>query len=62
MDVEKFLLQITRLSSISWEKMETHPLIQEQQVVVVIPSACVLVGRYIFSFLSPVAKVMFCGL
>lgn len=57
--MEKFLLQITGLSSISGEKMGTHPLIQEQQVAVVIPSACVLVVRYVFSFLSSIVEVMF---
>ena len=50
MDVEKYLWQITRWSSMLMERMGTHPPIQGQQVATAIPSACVLVGRYVILF------------
>lgn len=49
MDVERYPWQITRLSSMLALSMGTHLCIQGQQIVVVIPSACVLVGRYVTS-------------
>ena len=51
-DVEKYLWQITRWSIILTERMGAHPPIQEQKVAIAIPSACVLVGRYVLPFNS----------
>jgi hypothetical protein len=51
-DVEKYQWQITRSSSMLMERMGTYLPIHGHQVEAATPSACVLVGRYVFLLIS----------